>query len=134
MAQATRVGDVVHVAGQVAWTDVAGGEVVGEGDSRRHADQVFANLLKVLAEVGCGLDDVVKLTCFLTDAGHFAGYAAAKAELFGDQAPASTTVIVSALLDPRLTIEVEAVAIVGAGTNEADGASDVGSTGAGGSA
>jgi enamine deaminase RidA (YjgF/YER057c/UK114 family) len=115
MSQATRVGDVVHVAGQVAWADVPGGDVVGEDDSRRHAEQVFANLDRVLREAGSGLGDVVKLTCFLTDADHFAGYAAAKAEVYGDRAPASTTVIVSALLDPRLTIEVEAVAIVGAG-------------------
>jgi len=109
MSQATRVGGVVHVAGQVAWGD--GGEVVGEGDSRRHADQVFANLQRVLAEAGCGLDDVAKLTCYLTDPADFAGYAAAKAAAFGDAAPASTTVVVAALLDPRLSIEVEAVAI-----------------------
>lgn len=120
MSQATRVGDVVHVAGQVAWGE--DGEVVGEGDSRRHADQVFANLQRVLAEAGCGLDDVAKLTCYLTDPAAFAGYAAAKAAVFGDEAPASTTVVVAALLDPRLSIEVEAVAIrAGAGTGAGGG-------------
>jgi enamine deaminase RidA (YjgF/YER057c/UK114 family) len=123
MAQATCVGGVVHVAGQVAWGD--DGEVVGEGDSRRHADQVFVNLQRVLAEAGCGLDDVAKLTCYLTDPADFAGYAAAKAAVFGDEAPASTTVVVAALLDPRLTIEVEAVAI------RAEAEADAG-TGAGG--
>jgi len=109
MSQATRLGGVVHVAGQVAWGD--DGEVVGEGDSRRHADQVFANLRRVLADAGCGLGDVAKLTCYLTDPADFTGYAAAKAAAFGDEAPASTTVVVAALLDPRLSIEVEAVAI-----------------------
>lgn len=109
MSQATRRAGVVHVAGQVAWGD--DGEVVGEGDARRQADQAFANLGRVLAEAGCGLADVVKLTCYLTDPADFAGYAAAKAEVFGAEAPASTTVVVAALLDPRLSIEVEAVAI-----------------------
>lgn len=109
MSQATARSGVVHVAGQVAWGD--DGEVVGEGDSRRHADQVFANLRRVLAEAGCGFDDVAKLTCYLTDPADFPGYAAAKAAVFGDQAPACTTVVVAALLDPRLSIEVEAVAI-----------------------
>jgi enamine deaminase RidA (YjgF/YER057c/UK114 family) len=113
MSQATRRAGVVHVAGQVAWG--ADGEVVGEGDARRQADQVFANLGRVLAEAGCGLADVVKLTCYLTDPAHFAGYAAAKAEVFGTEAPASTTVVVAALLDPRLSIEVEAVAIPAGG-------------------
>lgn len=108
-SQATLRNGVVHVAGQVAWDD--DGEVVGEDDSRLQSDQVFANLERVLAEAGCGFGDVVKLTCYLTDAEHFDGYAAAKAAMFGVDAPASTTVVVAALLDPRLSIEVEAVAI-----------------------
>jgi enamine deaminase RidA (YjgF/YER057c/UK114 family) len=116
MSQATVAGGLVHVAGQVAWADGGDGTaVVGEHDSRAQADQVFARLGRVLAEAGCGPADVVKLTCYLTDAAHFGGYAAAKAAVFGDAAPASTTVVVAALLDPRLAIEVEAVAVRPAG-------------------
>jgi 2-iminobutanoate/2-iminopropanoate deaminase len=52
---------------------------------------------------------VVKLTCYLTDAAHFAAYAKVKASVFPAEAPASTTVIAQ-LLDARLLLEVEAVA------------------------
>jgi enamine deaminase RidA (YjgF/YER057c/UK114 family) len=109
-SQAVRAGSIVVVSGQVAWG--SGGEVVGEGDSAAQATQVFANLTAVLEQAGARLDDVVKLTCFLTDASHFDGYARVKANAFPDAGPASTTVIVDELLDERLLLEVEAMAVI----------------------
>lgn len=111
-SQAVRVGTTVFVSGQVAWG--APGEVIGIGDPYEQAKQVFSNLRDVLAKAGARLEDVVKLTCFLTDAAHFDGYARAKAELYPDAGPASTTVVVDALLDERLLLEVEAVAVTNA--------------------
>ena len=109
MSQATSFGEHVFVSGQVAWG--ADGEVVGEGDSRAQAEQVFVNLERVLGATGCSLADVVKLTCYLTDAAHFDGYAEVKARRYPDRGPASSTVVVAALLDSRLLLEVEAVAV-----------------------
>jgi 2-iminobutanoate/2-iminopropanoate deaminase len=66
----------------------------------------------VLTEAGSGLQDVVKLTVFLTGAEHYSGYSAAKREAVGEALPAGTAVVVAALMDPRFLMEVEAVAII----------------------
>lgn len=111
MSQAVRHGDTVHVSGQVALD--GDGELVGAGDAAAQAEQALANVEAALAAAGARPADVVKLTCFLVDAGDYPAYAAAKAARFGAAAPASTCVVVSALLDPRFLLEVEAVAAVG---------------------
>jgi 2-iminobutanoate/2-iminopropanoate deaminase len=111
MAQAVGAGSFSFVSGQVAIG--ADGEVVGSGDAAAQAKQCFENLSGVLAEHGSNLDHVVKLTCYLTAPEHFPGYAAEKSSFFPDNPPASTTVIVAALLHPDLLMEVEAIAYLG---------------------
>lgn len=110
MSQAVRHGGLVHLSGQVALAP--GGELVGEGDIAAQAKQALANLEAALAAAGARVEDTIKVTCFLVDAADYPAYAAAKAELFGSTSPASTCVVVKALLDPRLLLEVEAVAAV----------------------
>jgi 2-iminobutanoate/2-iminopropanoate deaminase len=110
MSQAVRHGDLVHVSGQVALAP--GGELVGEGDIAAQAAQALANLQAALAAAGATVEDTIKVTCFLVDAADYPAYAVAKAELFGATDPASTCVVVKELLDPRLLLEVEAVAAV----------------------
>jgi 2-iminobutanoate/2-iminopropanoate deaminase len=110
MSQAVRCGDWITVSGQVALKD---GQVVGAGDARAQAQQCFANIATVLAETGASLEDVVSLRCYLVDKSAYEGYADIKSMLFKDESPASTTVIISALLIPALLMEVEAVAWMG---------------------
>jgi len=107
MSQAMRCGDWITVSGQVALKD---GKVIGVGDPAVQARQCFDNIAAVLAEAGAFLGDIVSLRCYLTDKSAYQGYAEAKAMLFKDESPASTTVIISALLVPDLLMEVEAVA------------------------
>lgn len=111
MSQAVAVDNLVYVSGQAAIGP--DGAVVGDGDPRAQAEQCFENLQRVLAVGGLELRDVVKLTCFLTDVAHFEEYAGVKQRLFGDHPPATTTVVVAALLYPEMLMEVEAVAIAG---------------------
>lgn len=110
MSQATRAGGWIHVSGQVA---LHGGKVIGVGDAQRQAEQCFANIAAVLQEAGASLHDIVKLTCYLTDKAAYAGYAAARNDVLGAVAPASTVVVVKELLIPDLLMEVEAVAWAG---------------------
>jgi 2-iminobutanoate/2-iminopropanoate deaminase len=110
MSQAVRCGAWITVSGQVALKD---GQVVGIGDAAAQARQCFANIETVLAEAGASLWDVVSLRCFLVDKSAYEGYANVKSMLFKDKSPASTTVIISALLIPALLMEVEAVAVMG---------------------
>jgi 2-iminobutanoate/2-iminopropanoate deaminase len=107
MSQAVRAGDWIMVSGQVALKD---GEVVGIGDPAAQARQCFANIEAALAEAGATMTDVVTLRCYLTDKAAYAGYAEVKNVLFTIHPPASTTVIISALLLPGLLMEVEAAA------------------------
>lgn len=108
-SQAVRVGPFIHVAGQVAVN--AERALVGENDSEAQARQCFSNLARVLGEAGSSIEDIVKLTVYLTDAAHYAGYAAAKREYLTTALPAGTAVVVAALMDPRFLMEIEAVAI-----------------------
>jgi enamine deaminase RidA (YjgF/YER057c/UK114 family) len=103
-------GRLVAVSGQVAWD--ADGKVVSD-DIEAQARQVFTNLRTALASAGAGLADVVKLTVFLTDIGDVATVRRVRNE-FVDPAspPASTLVGVTALVDPALKIEIEALAVV----------------------
>jgi enamine deaminase RidA (YjgF/YER057c/UK114 family) len=109
MSATTRAGDFLFISGQVAFDE--SGAVVGTGDPLAQAEQVFANIGHCLAEAGGQLSDLVRLTTYVTNESVYPPYAAVKTRLFQDaRAPASTTVVVSALLHPQLLIEVDAVA------------------------
>lgn len=108
MSQAVRAGEWILVSGQVALD--ADGRVIGEDDAEAQAEQVFRNLRAALEAAGSKLEDVVRLTAYLTDSSAYPGYAAVKNRLCGQHPPASSVVIVSALLLPELLLEVEAVA------------------------
>ena len=88
------------------------GKLVGSaGDMEAQARQTFKNVTQVLAEAGATLDDVVKMTCHITDVSKYGDYAAVRAELFQGNLPASATVVVAALGMPELLIEIDAVAV-----------------------
>lgn len=110
MSQAHRAGDVIDIAGQVALRD--DGTVVSADDVEGQAEQCFTNMASVLHAAGASLSDVTQLTCYLTDAGNFAGYSSVKNRIFATDPPACTTVIVSALLNPDFLMEVAATARV----------------------
>jgi enamine deaminase RidA (YjgF/YER057c/UK114 family) len=105
---------LVFVAGQVAVD--ADGRVVGEGDIKAQATQVYKNLAAVLAEAGCTLRDVVKFTTFIVRNEDWAPFAewrrAEYPKLFPDGVyPANTGVVVVELARPSLVLEVEAIAV-----------------------
>ena len=69
-------------------------------------------VLAALAEAGAGPADVVRTRIYLTGAEHYDCVARAHGEVFGDVRPASTAVVVAALLDPRWVVELEAQALI----------------------
>ena len=90
----------------------AQGTVVGEGDIKLQTETVLDHVKTVLREAGGGMDDVVKVTVFITDMGLYDEIHEVRRRYFGDPYPASSMVEVSALIDPRLLIEIEAVAVI----------------------
>ena len=107
-----RAGDLVVVAGCTA--SMADGAIAGIGDPDAQTVQTIANVEAALRRVGATLGDVIRTRVFLTDAGSFEGFARGHSEAFGDVRPVNTTVIVAALADPRMLIEIEVDAHVGA--------------------
>jgi enamine deaminase RidA (YjgF/YER057c/UK114 family) len=65
-----------------------------------------------LKEAGASFDDVVRTRLFLVDAGDYDEVARAHGEVFSAIRPASTALVVKALLDPRWRVEVEADAVL----------------------
>jgi 2-iminobutanoate/2-iminopropanoate deaminase len=106
---AVRAGDLVFVSGVVPVD--ADGNVVGGDDVGAQARKVFENMGAVLRAAGCGFQDVVKVTVFLTDVDDRAAINPARQEVFGSARPASTLVEISRLAIPGAKIEVEAVAV-----------------------
>ena len=102
-----QVGDTLYVSGQIAVDNA--GNVVGEGDCETQSRQVMANIRAVVKAVGGSMDNVVKITCFLTDIANYPAYSKVRAETFPSNPPASSTVIVVGLVRPELLVEVEAV-------------------------
>jgi reactive intermediate/imine deaminase len=106
-SQAIEVNDFVFLSGQIP-LDPATMEVVG-GDFEARARRVFDNLSAVAAAAGGTLDDVVKLTVFLTDLGNFATVNAVMEDYFRKPFPARAAVGVASL--PK-GVDVEADAIL----------------------
>jgi reactive intermediate/imine deaminase len=108
-SQAVRVGGTVYLSGQIP-LDPATGELVGENFAAQ-ARRVFDNLVAVANAAGGGLDDVVKLTVYLTDLGRFAEVNEIMSGYFSKPYPARAAIQVAAL--PRkVQIEIDAIMVL----------------------
>lgn len=108
-----RVGNTIYVAGQLPYDK--DGNLVGLGDIRAQTRRVLENVRKIVTAGGATMDDVVKLTVFVTDVRFREPYAEVRAEFFGPNPPASTLVQIGNLAIPGALIEIEAVAVIGNG-------------------
>jgi enamine deaminase RidA (YjgF/YER057c/UK114 family) len=109
---AIRCGDTLYIAGQVAFDEQ--NQVVGIGDPRRQAEQVWRNIGLAVAAAGGTLADVVKITIFLKDVRHAGAEISVRESLFeSGQFPVCTLVQVANLGLPELLMEVDAVAVLG---------------------
>lgn len=104
-SRAVVAGDYVHVSGSTAVVD---GEVRAVGDAHGQTLLAFDVIRKALAQVGVGLEDVVRTRMYVTSTDVMDEVGRAHGELFGDIRPASTMVVISALVDPAMLVEVEA--------------------------
>jgi len=104
-------GQLLYISGQVAWD--TNGNVVGKGDVRAQARQVFQNLRQVLQAAGGDLNDLMKITTYITKIEDFPAVAEVRSEVFQAELPASTLIVVKGLFNPDFLIEIEGVAAVG---------------------
>ncbi|MDA0263573.1 MAG: RidA family protein [Chloroflexi bacterium] len=101
------VGDLLFVSGHVAID--GSGKVVGVGDAEAQTRQVMDNIKGVVSAAGGKMEDVAKITCFLTDIANYGAYSKVRAETWPKDPPASSTVVVAGLVRPELLVEVEAI-------------------------
>jgi enamine deaminase RidA (YjgF/YER057c/UK114 family) len=107
---------LVHLSGQVARD--ADGEPVGQDDLAAQTAQAFRNVGAALHAAGATFDDVAKLTVYVVDwrpekmAQLGEGLQQVSGELRGDPRRPITLIGVSALGEPDLLIEIEAVAVL----------------------
>jgi len=103
-------GPLLWISGQVALD--ADGKLVGKGDLRAQAVQVLENIKAILAGSNAAMDDIVKVTVYVTDIRAFNDIADIRERYFPKDGPSSVICEVSALAWPEFMIEIEAVAVV----------------------
>jgi len=106
----SEAGPLLWISGQVSLN--ADGELVGEGDLRAQAVQVLENIKGILADSSACMDDIVKVTVYVTDIVAFNSITDIREKYFPVFGPASVICEVSALAWPEFLIEIEAVAVV----------------------
>ncbi|HXS44057.1 MAG TPA: RidA family protein [Solirubrobacteraceae bacterium] len=109
-SRVVRAGALVWVAGCTATTE--DGAIAGVGDAGAQAEQALRNLEAALARVGARLDDVVRTRMYVTDISQWEVVGRAHGAVFGEIRPVTAMVEVSALLDPRILVEIEADAYI----------------------
>ncbi len=111
-SQAVKVGDTIHLSGQVSHDDK--GNVLGEGNMEVQMRAAYANVKKVLTQYGASMDNVVDEILFVTDMdAAFAARVKMKQEVFsGSPVLASTIVQIQRLAFPQLMIEIRCIARV----------------------
>ncbi|MDP3749607.1 MAG: RidA family protein [Phenylobacterium sp.] len=107
-SQAVKVGETVHVSGQVGYGPA--GIPEGKEDQCRLA---FGHLKAVLASAGANMSDIVSMTSYHTDPSDFESFKKVQREFIPENFPAHTAVGVTALLMPGLKCEISAVAVIG---------------------
>jgi enamine deaminase RidA (YjgF/YER057c/UK114 family) len=107
-SRVVRAGEFVLVGGTTS-IDVHG--MVSGATPYEQAIEILRKVAHELERVGLGLDRVVQTRVYVTDISRYAEVGRAHAEAFGETRPAMTMVEVSALVDPRMLIEIETVAL-----------------------
>ena len=108
-AAAVSGGRTIYLSGQIG-LEPGTGELVSE-NFEGQVRQAFANMKAVIEAAGGSLDNIVKLTLFLTDLGKFGSVNAIMADIIPQPYPARSTIGVASL--PKgAQFEVEAIVVV----------------------
>ncbi|HUH07592.1 MAG TPA: RidA family protein, partial [Egibacteraceae bacterium] len=107
-SRALRVGDRILVSGTAPiWPDGACAD-----DAEAQARRCLEIILDALSEAGAGAEHIVRTRMYLTDPADAEAVGRAHGAVLSEVRPASTMVVVAALIDPRWKVEIEAEAVV----------------------
>ncbi len=108
-SRAVRVGNLIEVAGTTA---VEGPDIIADGNAYMQAAFIFTKIEKALRNAGGSMSDVIRTRMYVTGSHVIDDVLKAHAEVFRNIRPAATIVVVSALVDNRLLVEIEVTAVV----------------------
>ena len=103
-SRAVRVGQHVYVGG----TAPIGCD---SPDPYEQARRCLEIIVAALRELGAAPENVVRTRVFITDAADWEAIGRAHGDVFGELRPASTMLVIAALLDPAWKVEIEADAV-----------------------
>lgn len=106
-----RVGNQVYVSGMTA--RASDGTTIDGADAYEQARVIFGKIRDLMIAAGGCMDDVVKLTIFVTDISQNSGVWKARKEFFSGDFPACSLVEVRALAKPEILVEIEAFGHIG---------------------
>ncbi len=106
--------DEIFVRGQTG-SSLDGSSMAGCGrradDAAAQADLALSNLATLLAECGSGLDEVCKITVYISDRGYRSAVYPVIGRHFGNVRPVSTGIIVPGFARPEILFEIDAQVI-----------------------
>jgi 2-iminobutanoate/2-iminopropanoate deaminase len=108
-SQCLVAGDLIFVAGQHAGADDGG--IGGDGTMASQATIALGKIKSLIEAAGGMMDDIAKLTVYVTDISKRAEVGEARRKFFTRDFPCSTLVEISALAQPGLLVEIEAIAV-----------------------
>lgn len=108
-SRAVRVGNRILVSGTAPVEDDGRST---PGGAEAQAERCLAVIVQAIEQLGGSAEDVVRTRQYLVDAGDAEAVGRAHGRWFGDVRPASTMVVVAALLRPEWRVEIEAEADV----------------------
>ena len=114
LCQAVVAGNLVFLRGQVG-QDLETSASVGVGDAAAQADRAMANVKQLLEEAGARLEDVCKVTVYLTDVRYREEVYRTIGRWLKGVFPVSTGLVVEALARPEWLVEIDIVAVIPAG-------------------
>ena len=109
-SHAIRNGNILHIAGQVAMDPQ--GNLVGRGDIKAQAEQVYRNLKAVVEAAGGTMQHIAKITTFTRNVAYRGAISEVRARYFPSDPPASTFLVIRSLAESGYLLEVEAVAVL----------------------
>ena len=106
----TQAQTILFLSGQVAYAP--DGSAAFRGDFKGQARGAYEAIKALVEAQGGTLDNIVKITTYVTDMRYRVDLPAIREEFFGKKGPASTLVEISALAHPDWMIEIEAIAVI----------------------
>ena len=88
------------------------GKLVGKADALAQGRQVFRNIKALVEQAGGSMENLVKITVYLTDIRHAEGVRQARNQFIKGEPPTSTLLVVTALASPDFLVEIDAVAVL----------------------